>query len=146
LDIPVLKEEIDHLITVHPHVPEFLDWLRSTDKRVVLVTNAHGMSLDLKMRKTGIGNRFDAVHSAHDLGLAKEETAFWDRLQAAEPFDPDNTLLIDDNASVLRSAQDYGIRHLVAVLLPDTTQPLRQVADFPGIQDFRELMPANEGG
>ncbi len=52
LDIALLKEEVDHLISVHPHVTDFLDLLQRAGKSRVLVTNAHQKSLDLKMRRT----------------------------------------------------------------------------------------------
>ena len=52
LDIARLKEEVAHLIAVHPHVENFLLALRQTKKRVVLVTNAHHKSLALKMERT----------------------------------------------------------------------------------------------
>jgi putative hydrolase of the HAD superfamily len=140
MDIPILKEEIDHLIAVHPYVPEFLDWVRAQGKRVVLVTNAHGQSLHLKMQKTRLADRFDAILSAHDLGLPKEEVSFWKRLQKVEPFRLGTTLLVDDNEAVLRSAQEYGIRHLVAVLRPDTTRPAKVIQGFPAMQSFRDLV------
>ncbi len=41
IDIPALKEQIHHLIAVHPHVEEFLQFLQKRDKRIHLVTNAH---------------------------------------------------------------------------------------------------------
>ena len=141
LDIPLLKEEVDHLISVHPHVPEFLEAIRSQGKRVVLVTNAHGKSLSLKMKRTPIGKYLDAVVSAHDLGFPKEEVAFWARLQEREPFEPAQTLLVDDSIAVLRSARTYGIRHLLAVSKPDTRQRSRQVRDFAAVASFEEVMP-----
>ncbi|OOY41782.1 haloacid dehalogenase, partial [Solemya velum gill symbiont] len=39
LDILTLKEEVDHLIRMHPHVEEFLHKLRASGKTVALVTN-----------------------------------------------------------------------------------------------------------
>jgi putative hydrolase of the HAD superfamily len=54
LDIALLKAEVDHLIAVHPHVINFLDAVRSLDKRVALVTNAHQKALGLKMERTKI--------------------------------------------------------------------------------------------
>lgn len=33
LDIAVLKEEVEYLIAVHPHVPEFLDRIRQHGKK-----------------------------------------------------------------------------------------------------------------
>ncbi|MEK6584147.1 MAG: HAD family hydrolase, partial [Nitrospirota bacterium] len=61
LDIPALKEQVHHLIAVHPHVEDFLKFLRTKGKRIYLVTNAHYKTLDLKLRKTEIGKYFDSV-------------------------------------------------------------------------------------
>ncbi len=141
LDIALLKEEVSHLIAVHPHVVEFLEGLRRLDKRVVLVTNAHQKSLQLKMEKTRLAGHFDAIISSHDLGHAKEEQAFWQRLQEIEPFDPERALFVDDSLPVLRSAQTYGIRWLLAILAPDSKGPLREVAEFPAVRDFSGLLP-----
>jgi len=141
LDIPVLKEEVDHLIQVHPFVREFLRAVRKAGRRALLVTNAHGKSLRLKMRKTELGGLLDALICAHDLGLPKEDVAFWDRLDAVEPFDRRTTLLVDDSLPVLRSAQAYGIEFLVSVRQPNTQRPAREQGEFPAIHDFREILP-----
>ncbi|MBI5936237.1 MAG: GMP/IMP nucleotidase [Betaproteobacteria bacterium] len=141
LDIVALKEEVAHLIAVHPDVPEFLRAARSAGKRVVLVTNAHHKSLELKMRQTGLDVHFDAVHSAHSFGLAKENPGFWARLQAEELFDPKRTLLADDSLPVLRSARDYGIAYLLAIYRPDTRMPEKDVGEFVAIRRFGEVMP-----
>jgi putative hydrolase of the HAD superfamily len=142
LDIALLKEEIDHLIAEHPHVDEFLGLLEAASKRRVLVTNAHQKSLQLKMRKTRLDGRLDAVVCAHDIGLPKEHEQFWDGLQQVAAFDPDRTLFIDDSLPVLRSAERYGIRHLLGILLPDSRQPLREADEYPAVRDFGELLPA----
>ncbi len=139
MDIVMLKEEVAHLIAIHPHVPQFLHALRRSGRRTVLVTNAHHQSLALKMKRTRLGEHLDAVICAHDLELPKEEPEFWQRLQRMETFDPATTLLIDDNLAVLRSARDYGIGFLLAVQAPDSRRPSRAVAEFPAIHDFREL-------
>lgn len=141
LDIVALKGEVHHLIAEHPHVRDFLQAVRDSGRRAVLVTNAHGKSLDLKMRKTELGPYLDATLCAHDFGLPKEQPAFWERLQEAEPFDPEQTLLVDDSLNVLRSAERYGIRHLLAVHQPDTKNPPGDVEDFSAIHHFRELLP-----
>ena len=143
LDIPLLKEEVDHLIAVHPHVVDFLETVRAHGHRIVLVTNAHGRSLDLKMSKTSLGHHFDAICCSHDLGCPKENPEFWGLLQQHEPFDPDRTLLVDDSLPVLRSARAFGIRHLLAVRKPDTTEPERDIRGFDAIEHFREILPGN---
>ena len=141
LDIVQLKEELAHLIAVHPDVPEFLDALRQAGKRVVLVTNAHQKSLGLKMQRTGLAIHFDAIHSSHQYGLAKEQTEFWAALRGAEPFDPARSLLVDDSLPVLRSAQRYGIAELLAIYQPDTHLPRKDVGEFKAIERFAEIMP-----
>ena len=141
LDIALLKEEVEHLIAVHPNVTDFLDRLQLAGKQRVLVTNAHQKSLELKMRRTRLRDRLDHVVCAHDLGLPKEAAEFWSRLQHEHAFDPERTLFVDDSLPVLRSAQAYGIRHLLAILEPDTRQARRDVDEFPAVAGFGELLP-----
>ncbi len=141
LDIARLKEEVSHLIAVHPHVVDFLVALRAAGKRIVLVTNAHQKSLALKMERTSLHGHFDAVICAHDIGVPKEHPGFWQRLQAAEPFEADKTLLVDDSLPVLRSARNYGIGYLLAVHRPDTRLPDKDVGEFAAIRDFRDILP-----
>ena len=141
LDIGLLKAEVDHLIAVHPHVIEFLDAVRARNKRIVLVTNAHGKSLALKMQRTRLGGHFDAVVCAHDLGLPKEHFGFWEKMQNVECFDKDSALLIDDSLPVLRSARHYGIAQLLAIKNPDSKGPEKDAGEFSALGSFREIMP-----
>jgi len=140
LDIALLKQEVDHLIAVHPHVLEFLDRLREQGIRRVLVTNAHQKSLALKLERTRLGDHLDRVICAHDIGLAKENPGFWDKVRAIEPFDPARTLFVDDNKEVLAAARDYGIRWVIGVRKPDTRAPAKEMGDFQAIDDFSELL------
>lgn len=141
LDIVALKEEVAHLIAIRPSVESFLSALHAAGKRVVLVTNAHSKSLDLKMRATGIDSHFDAILCSHNFGLPKEHNDFWPKLQCVESFHPDRTLLIDDSAPVLRAARAFGIRYLLSVAQPDSCEPARADEDFPAIGSFDDIMP-----
>lgn len=141
LDIAALKVELSDLIAVLPHVAEFLEKLKISRHQVFLVTNAHRASLSLKMEKTGLADFFDAIVSSHDFGKPKENSDFWESLRQAYHFDKARTLLIDDSFAVLRSAQTYGIGHLVSISRPDSALPKRDIAEFTAIEDFRELMP-----
>lgn len=140
LDIARLKEEVSHLIAVHPHVVPFLERLRSLGKRVVLVTNAHHKSISLKMRRTGLDPHFDAIVCAHDVGVPKEHPEFWGRLKILEPFEPAHTLLIDDSQPVLRSARDFGMAFVLGVRSPDSRQPDKTFPDYDSISGFRDLL------
>lgn len=145
LDIERLKEEVAHLIAVHPDVPEFLAAARAAGKRVVLVTNAHHKALTLKMQRTGLTAHFDAIHSAHSFGLAKEQGEFWSRLRRTEPFDPARTLLVDDSLPVLDAARGYGIAHLLAIHQPDTRQPDKDVGGYAALRTFADILPVTRG-
>jgi len=140
LDIALLKQEVAHLIQLHPYVIEFLDWLKKEGKERVLVTNAHQKSLALKMQKTPLAKHLDHIISAHELALPKEAADFWAKLQNTYAFNPEATLLIDDNLSALNSAKKYGIKHLLAIYKPDTRQAIKDVKDYPAIHSFDELM------
>ena len=141
LDIVRLKEELAHLIAVHPDVTDFLAALKAAGKRVALVTNAHRKSLSLKMERTGLAVHFDALHVSHEYGIAKEDPAFWAALRRNEAYDPARTLLVDDSLPVLRSARQYGIAHLCAVYRPDTRLPDKDVGEFSAIRRFADIMP-----
>ncbi len=141
LDIAGLKQEISGLITVLPHVTEFLQAVRDSGRRLILVTNAHRDSLGLKMDKTRLHLFFDAIVCSHDYGFAKEQPGFWAALQQAYPFKTENALLVDDSLAVLSAAKDYGLQHLIAISKPDSQAEKRLIQSFPSIEDFRCLLP-----
>lgn len=141
LDVALLKQEVDHLIAVHPHVVDFLETLAARGKRRVLVTNAHQKSIALKMERTRLAGHFDRILCAHELGAAKETPGFWDRVQQIEPFDRRRTLFVDDSPGVLRAAKDYGFHWLLAVLQPDSRAVPKVTGEFPAILHFADLLP-----
>ena len=143
LDIGELKREIRHMIAIRPHVEAFLQRLRQRSHRVWLVTNAHRKSLALKMECTGLERWFDRIICSHDLHTPKEQPEFWALLRRQHAFDPARTLLIDDTAAVLAAAQQFGIRHLLTLLQPDSRAAPREHTDFPGILHFDEIMPSS---
>lgn len=141
LDIVALKTEVAHLIAVHPDVRDFLAAVRNSGRRITLVTNAHGKSLELKMRHTGLEAYFDALITSHQVGLPKEDASFWSTLQDVEPYAPARTLMVDDSLPVLRAARSAGLAHLLAVKYPDSRQPLKDSEEFAALGSFRELLP-----
>jgi 5'-nucleotidase len=141
IDIPLLKQEVDHMIAVRPHGVEFLAAVRASNKYMMLVTNAHATTLALKLGRTRIGAHFDAVVCAHEIGAPKEEGAFWDKLQTVQPFDKRRALFIDDSLPVLRAARAHGVAQLLSVLRPDSQGPTKDAAEFTPIGSFRQIMP-----
>ena len=141
LDVAALNAELAHLIGLRPQVTEFLGWLQAAGKRRILVTNSHRSGLDFKLARTGLAAWLDGIVCAHDLAAPKEDPAFWPRLREQLGFDPARTLLVDDNAHVLRAARDYGIAHLLAVAQPDSRAAPQQLPDLPMVLNFVQLLP-----
>lgn len=143
LNLAELKREIAGLIAVHPHVTEFLDAVRFSGRRLLLVTNAHRDSLNLKMEKTCLQRFFDEIVCSHDFGMPKEHPDFWHALHAKHIFEKRRTLLVDDSLAVLRSAKAFGIAYLVSISKPDSRAPMRLIQEFSAVEDFRALMPVS---
>ncbi len=139
LDIMALKAEVAELIAPHPHTGEFLQRLGTLNKRVLLVTNAHGKTLQLKFSRLALQGHFAAVISSHDYGAPKETAAFWQRLEAVHQVDLRRAVLVDDSLSVLRAARTSGVGQLVAVRQPDSRQPARQIHEFTAVDNLMEL-------
>jgi len=144
LDIPELKTGLNHLISVHPYVPEFLHFCRETGKKVFLVTNAHPKTLSIKLEKTSIGHRFERIVCADEIGLAKEQKEFWQRLEGLLRYDRTSTMLADDTEKVLRAAEKYGMGLLIYVARPSSMKPVEYSPRYPSIEYFIELIPEKE--
>ena len=140
LDIPQLKMDTSHKISIRPCVEDFLSYLHFHGKRVVLVTNAHAVSVAIKMNKTGLDRHFHRIITSHELGLAKENAAFWPALHTHEAFDVQRTLFIDDNFQVLNAARHYGIEHLLAIRKPDSQGADKQHKDYVLLDSFEQIM------
>ncbi len=140
LDIEKLKEKKDHMINVHPYVLEFLDYCRAIGKKIMLVTNAHPKTLKIKMNKTKLADYFDKIICADELGFAKEQDSFWQKLKEKYPFDQERTLLIDDNDLVLESGERYGIKKLIHVSKSSSMLPVAHSEKYPSIIFFKELI------
>lgn len=141
LNIVQLKQTITDKISIRPNVEKLLQQLKLSDKRILLITNAHPSSLELKMEHTGIESFFHDCISSHSLNLAKEHHGFWEKLQSRFPYDPGRTLLFDDSLPVLRQAQKEGIKHLYAISKPDSQKPALVEQEFPQVIDFEHIMP-----
>ena len=139
MDVFEIGAGIEHLIQIRPHVEEFLMYLDELGKCIVLVTNSHEKFVTLKMKHTGLDQHFDHIFNAHYFGKPKEEVEFWQILGKHIDYVEDSTVLIDDNLSVLRSARDHGIRHLLSIAQPNSQAPVRDTAEFRAITSFRDL-------
>ena len=142
LNLPIreMKREIAELIALRPGADEFLAALRQAGKRVVLITNAHRDSLSLKLEKIELAPWFDRLISSHDYGYPKEEPQFWHALRQDLKFEPARALFIDDSLPILRSAQRFGVAHLLAVREPDSRRTPKDTEEFAAVDDYLDLI------
>lgn len=140
IDVIGLKHETSQRIRVRETVEQFLSYLQQQQKYIILLTNAHPKTVEIKFSHTPIGKYFDRVITSHDLGLAKEESGFWDKLHKHVDFDIQHSLFIDDNLDVLRAAQQHNIEHLFAIHKPDSQQDAMDTEEFVPVECFSQLL------
>ena len=140
LDIPTIKTGYSEGIRWRPQAETFLRHLNTSHLDVVLITNAHPVTLAMKAERLPLAQWFNHMVSSHDYGAPKETTRFWDTLMAERPFDPERTLFVDDSEYVLDAALAYGVSHLITLRQPDSTLAPREQTRFPSIHHFEEIL------
>lgn len=142
LDLPIaeLKKEFKHQIQAHPETLEFLAFLKDMGKTLIMVTNAHRDSLALKLEMTEIGVYFDKLISSHDFGMPKEDIRIWQEIKNIFPYDPLRTMLIDDNITALKTAEEFGIAYPVCATFVSPKLDKIEPEHFIHFENFRELM------
>ena len=140
LDIEALHRDVNHRIRYLPGAEDFLEQVSRMELRLLLVSNSHSTTLQIKNEVTDLKRFFDQVYLSHDLGHPKEDQPFWESLQVEEQFDPARTMFMDDNLSVLKSAQMFGIEHLVAIARPEAKGPAREVPGFRSVDRVANVL------
>jgi len=141
LDIMELKNNISHLIQVHPNVKRFLTLARKHNKKIYLITNAHRKTIELKMSVTQLRDYFDGIVSSHDFGFAKQQQTFWHKLSEEIHLDKNRTIFFDDSPDVLQSAFEFNIKHIVAISKPSSKMKTATVPGFFNIENFSQALP-----
>lgn len=142
LNIMEAKQELAHLITMRDDCIPFLDALRDSKRRVILVTNAHPDSLSLKVEKTQLDSHIDTLVSTHEFGVSKEYQSLWQQLHAHLEFDPQSTLFVDDGERILDAAKEFGIAYTLGITNPDSQQPEIPIANHPSTNNYTNLLAA----
>jgi HAD superfamily hydrolase (TIGR01509 family) len=139
LDLRALKNASSHRVRFLPGATGFLGRLQATGKRVALVTNAHGHTLEVKKGVAGLARWIETFVSSHEFGAPKEAPAFWAGARERLGYDPATTLFIDDSRPVLDAAVAAGIAGVLAITRPDTRQPARDVPGHRSIEALADL-------
>jgi len=140
LDILALKEQIRHLIEVHPHVEDFLIMLKVLRIKTYIVTNAHYKVLDMKLKKTDLGKYLTGAITSFEIGFPKEKIEFWQKAEQKISFSKEKTILVDDTIDVLKTAKRFGIKYLIYKARSNSKVKPLPSSEFVTILDFGELI------
>ena len=140
LDLRSLKIACSHRVRFLPGARNFLVTLSQSGKRIVLVTNAHAYTLEVKNGVVGLEQYFDALVSSHDVGFPKEQAEFWPLLQSRLAFDPQTTMFVDDSEPVLDAARAFGIKSVIAVTGPDSRATIHPSGRHFGVPQVASLI------
>ncbi len=141
LDIVAIKIELKNRVRIHPGVEPFLHFLRDSNKEVILVTNAHPRSVQIKLEQTLLLPYFHTILCSSDIGLPKEEIGFWREAEQVLGFDKERSLFIDDNEDVLLAAHTFGIKHLLHKSGASSKFIHERSDIFPPLAHFSDLIP-----
>tara|TARA_B100000900_G_scaffold232937_1_gene197768 strand:+ start:6022 stop:6669 length:648 start_codon:yes stop_codon:yes gene_type:complete len=102
--------------------------------KLILITNAHRKTLNIKLGKFNIEPYFDEMICAHELYYVKEDIQLWYMLRSKYKLDFDKTVLIEDTINNINVALSAGVAS--AVYLGDE--------DFPSSNDILKLNSINQ--
>lgn len=142
LGIDIIKHKYDfaHNIALRPGTVEFLNKAKAHNKRLILVTNAHPDTLEVKMDRVLIAKYFDDIFSSHQFSRPKESPEFWERLQQEINVSLNKCLFVDDSEEILTVAQQSGVKLVLSVSQPDLSLPIKDGMKFPNINQLNEII------
>jgi len=141
VDVLQLQYEHREKIAARAGCHQLLERLKAKGYRCWLLTNADQAGLQLKLENVELSPYFELMMSSEELGHAKEDVGFWQKLQQLHPFDPAKAVFIDDTVAVLKGAEAFGISKLVSILQPSSSKPSRNVNElpYPALNHLTEL-------
>jgi 5'-nucleotidase len=141
VDVLQLQYEHREKIAARAGCHQLLERLKAKGYRCWLLTNADQAGLQLKLENVELSPYFELMISSEELGHAKEDVGFWQKLQQLHPFDPVKAVFIDDTVAVLKGAEAFGISKLVSILQPSSSKPSRNVNElpYPALNHLTEL-------
>ncbi|QER39398.1 HAD-IA family hydrolase [Acinetobacter suaedae] len=142
IDTLQLQYEHQEKIKARSGCHQLLQQLKAQGYRCWLLTNADRAGLQLKLENVELSPYFEVMISSEELGFAKEDVNFWKKLQQQHPFDPADTIFIDDTVAVLKGAEEFGITRLFSILQPSSSKPTRIAAElhYPALDHLTELL------
>ena len=94
---------------------DILDKLKSQGKELFLITNAHRITLNIKLEKFDISKYFSEMICSHELGYVKEDIQFWHILRLKLKLDYKYSVLVEDTFDNINSAYHAGLNNFVYI-------------------------------
>ena len=99
-------------IQLYEGVTETLNKLKD-NFRLILITNAHRKTLNIKLEKYDLNPYFENMICAHELHYVKENIQLWYMLKSRFKLDYAKTLLIEDTINNIKVGLSAGISQAV---------------------------------
>jgi putative hydrolase of the HAD superfamily len=101
-------------ISLYDGVIDTLSVLKNKTK-MILITNAHRKTLDIKLEKYNLTPYFDEMVCAHELNYVKEDIQLWYMLRSKYRLDYEKTLLVEDTINNINVGLSAGISGAIYV-------------------------------
>ena len=101
-------------ISLYDGVIDTLNVLKNKTK-VILITNAHRKTLNIKLEKYNLTPYFDEMVCAHELHYVKEDIQLWYMLRSKYRLDYEKTLLVEDTINNINVGLSSGISGAIYV-------------------------------
>ena len=79
------------------------------DRKIILITNAHRKTLNIKLKKYDLSPYFDDMVCAHELHYVKEDIQLWYMLRSKYQLDFKKTILVEDTIKNIMVGLSAGI-------------------------------------
>ena len=101
-------------ISLYDGVIDTLSALKNK-KKMILITNAHRKTLNIKLEKYNLTPYFDEMVCAHELNYVKEDIQLWYMLRSKYRLDYEKTLLVEDTINNINVGLSAGISGAIYV-------------------------------
>ncbi len=136
IDIEAEKRSDESLskIKLYDHVTNTLTTLKKSIK-LILITNAHRKTLNIKLGKYDISPYFDEMICAHELHYVKEDIQLWYMLKSKFKLNFEKTILVEDTINNINVALSAGVSSAVYVGDEDF-KPSEKILQLNSINDL----------
>lgn len=113
--------------------------LREMGKQLIILTDSHPFSMQVKMDNCELSDYFDHLVSSHQFQKPKMHSELWHILYQTYQLNPNRTLLLDDLETVLDQAKQNGLAYTIGIEKPHSQMPTKTFLRHRSIDHFKRL-------